>query len=223
MPSIPEGAREAALKNAGFEGSQVLPGNIGYVAVRAFLPASVARPSAQAAMEIIENTDAVIFDLRINGGGAADGVQQLCSYLFAHKTHLNSLYWRSNDRIQEFWTLDEVAGRRRPDVPVFLLTSSRTFSAAEEFAYNLQMQRRATIVGETTAGGANPGDDFELGPRMSMFISTGRAINPVSKTNWEGVGVVPDIGVAQEEALERTLELAKGAAAEHRVRMGRQY
>ncbi|MET0411524.1 MAG: S41 family peptidase [Polyangiaceae bacterium] len=203
--------------NQGYAESTLLEGNVGYVDVRFFAPAEVAQEAAGRAMEAVATADALVFDLRNNMGGAPSGVQYLCSYLFAGKVHLNSLYWREGERTEEFWTLDEIRGKKRPDVPVFVLTSERTFSGAEEFAYNLQTRKRATIVGEVTRGGANPGGSFPLAPGLLMNVSTGRAINPVTKTNWEGVGVQPNVRVDDEEqALERALELARAAANSRR-------
>ena len=124
------------------------------------------------------------------------------------KVHLNSLYWRKGDRTEEFWTRKEVAGKRYLGKDVYVLTSSRTFSAAEEFAYDLQALKRATIVGETTGGGAHPGGAKPIDDHFVMFVPRGRAINPVTKTNWEGVGVKPDVAVDADEALEKAHELA---------------
>jgi C-terminal processing protease CtpA/Prc len=140
----------------------------------------------------------------------------LCSYLFDTKTHLNSLYRRQGDRTTEFWTLDEVDGKKRPNVPVFVLTSERTFSGGEGFAYNLQALKRATVVGEITGGGAHPGSDFDITSQLHIFVPTGKAINPVTKTNWEGVGVKPDVEVEAERALEKATALAKRAARKYR-------
>jgi hypothetical protein len=200
----------------GLAAAKVLPGNIGYIDLRFFAPAPVAKETLAGAMKTIEDTDAIIFDMRKNGGGAPDGIRYLCSYLFDTKTHLNSLYWREGDRTVEFWTLDEIDGKKRPNVPVFVLTSPQTFSGAEEFTYNLQTRKRATIVGETTGGGANPGGMFDISPQLSIFVSTGKAINPVTKTNWEGVGVKPDVEVEAERALEKATALAKRAAKKYR-------
>ena len=116
------------------------------------------------------------------------------SYFFDQKLLLNSLYWREGDRTQEFWTLADVGGMKMPDVPLFVMTSNRTFSGAEEFSYNMQTQKRATLVGQTTGGGANPGGTMRINDNLSVFIPTGKAINPITKTNWEGVGVVPSEG-----------------------------
>src|SRR5262249_50927356 len=106
------------------------------------------------------------------------------------------------DRTQQFWTLPWVPGPRYTNKPVYVLTSARTFSGAEEFAYNLKALKRATLIGETTGGGANPGDEFLLAPHYAAFIPTGRAVNPVTGTNWEGTGVAPDIAVPAAEAMK---------------------
>jgi len=125
--------------------------------------------------------------------------------------HLNSLYFRPANRTDDFYTDPTVTGRKfGPDKPIYVLTSSRTFSGAEEFAYNLQTRKRATIVGETTGGGANPGRGFPLPYNLTVFVPTGRAINPITKTNWEGVGVKPDVAVDADRALDVALGLARG-------------
>ncbi len=171
---------------------------------------------ADRSMAIISGSDAIIIDLRKNGGGSPAMVQYLCSYFFGERVHLNSLYWRQGDRTDEFWTLDEIGGKKLPNVPLFVLTSSRTFSGAEEFSYNMQTQKRATLIGETTGGGANPGGGFRVNADLTVFIPTGAAINPITGTNWEGVGVVPEIKTSAEEALEKAISLAKEAATVYR-------
>jgi hypothetical protein len=212
----PSAGPQPGTDNQGYADSRLLEGNVGYVDLRFFAPAEVAQEAAGRAMAAVATADAIVFDLRNNYGGAPSGVQYLCSYLFADRVHLNSLYWRQGERTEEFWTLDQVRGRKLPNVPVFVLTSKRTFSGAEEFAYNLQTRKRAMIVGEVTRGGANPGGSFPLAPGLSMNVPTGRAINPVTKTNWEGVGVRPDVPVDEEQALERALALARAAADSRR-------
>jgi hypothetical protein len=203
-------------RNFGFEKVERLAGNVGYVELVTFAGPWDAQATAVAAMALLAHTDAVIFDLRANGGGSPGMVQFLCSYLFDERTHLNSLYFREGDRTQEFWTHD-VPGTKLPDVPVFVLTSARTFSAAEEFSYNLRTRSRATLVGETTRGGANPGGLFPIDAQFEIVIPTGRAINPVTGGNWEGIGVEPHVSVAADSALEAALELARPAAAAHRA------
>lgn len=203
-------------RNFGFERVERLEGNVGYLDLRYFAAPWVAQPTATAAMAVLANADAVIFDLRHNQGGMPAMVQFLCSYLFVERTHLNSLYFREGDRTDEFWTHD-VPGRRMPDVPVFVLTSAATFSAGEEFCYNLRTRERATLVGEQTRGGANPGRLLSIDERFEMVVPTGRAINPVTGTNWDGVGVTPHVAVAAEKALATALELARAAAETHRA------
>src|SRR5215469_6886049 len=161
-------------------------------------------------------TSALVIDLRQNGGGWPEMVALFTTCLFDQEiVQLNSLYWRQGEKTQQFWTLPYVPGTRfGGKKPVYVLTSNRTFSGAEEFTYNLKQLKRATIIGETTGGGANPGDWFSLTPHFAVFIPTGRAINPISQDNWEGSGVVPDIAVPQEEAFDVALVAALKAISE---------
>lgn len=206
--------RSMANRNFGVARAEVLEGNIGLLDIRFFPATEPARGTVTAALKVLENVDALIVDLRRNGGGNPDLIRYYCSHFFPPKTHLNSLFWRKGNRTEEFWTLDSVEGRRRPDLPVFILTSSRTFSGGEEFAYNFKTRKRATLIGETTGGGANPGGTFRVDDRLMIFVPTGRAINPVTKTNWEGTGVEPDIKVAADDALETCLPLAREKASQ---------
>lgn len=200
--------RQMARQNFGFEKLERLSGNIGYLDLRSFAPPGLGGETVVAAMNFLANTDAVIVDLRKNGGGAPAMVALICSYLFDDVTHLNDLYWRPKDSTQQWWTLPYVPGKKLAGKPVYVLTSKRTFSGAEEFSYNLKNLNRATIVGETTGGGAHPGGVVRLSDHLSAFIPTGRAINPISKTNWEGTGVAPDVAVDQELALKTAHLLA---------------
>jgi len=189
--------------NYGFERVERLNGNIGYIDLRGFNDAGAGAETVAAAMNFLANTEAIIFDLRQNGGGSPAMVALISSYLFGDKpVHLNSLYWRRDDRTQEFWTKPEAAAKKFPDKDIYILTSNYTFSAAEEFTYNLKNLKRATIIGETTGGGAHPGGMVRLADHFGAFIPTGRAINPISKTNWEGTGVEPDIKVPKDQALK---------------------
>ena len=158
-PSKEEEARRklwARARNYGFDKVERLPGNIGYLEVRGFMPVELMRETAIAAMRFLGNTDALIIDLRRNGGGEPAAVALLTSWLFpkGKKVHLNDLYWREGNRTESFYT-DPKLDVPRFDGPVYVLTSNRTFSAAEEFTYNLKQLKRATQVGETTGGGAN--------------------------------------------------------------------
>lgn len=195
--------------NGGIAGADVLSGNIGYLNVESFQGAeAIARPAA-AAFEFLKDTDALIIDLRRNGGGSPEAVRILCSYLFGEKpVHLNSIYWRPTNETNDFFTLEKLDGPRYVGKPVFVLTSKRTGSGAEECAYNLQTQKRATLVGESTWGGANPGGNVRLNDHFSVFVPMGRAINPITKTNWEGTGVKPDVECASSDALVRAQVMA---------------
>ncbi len=207
--------RSMAGDNFGFYKVERLPGNIGYLDFRVFLPPDVAGDTAIAALNFLSNTSALIFDIRKNNGGSPDLVALISTYLFdARPVHLNNLIWRERgesgefrERIEQHWTLPYVPGARYLDKPVYVLTSNFTFSGAEEFANNLKQLKRATIVGETTRGGANPGRFEPLHDHFGFFIPTGRAVNPITQTNWEGTGVEPDLKVSAELAL-KTAHLA---------------
>jgi hypothetical protein len=218
--SEPQGVPDAELRrrardNFGFQKLEILMGNVGYLDLRGFMPPAFAGATATGAMSFLAHSDALIIDLRNNGGGTPEMIQLLASYLFeGEPRHLNDFYRREGDETAQFWTLPYVPGTRLASVPVFVLTSKRTFSGAEEFAYDLQNLARATIVGETTGGGAHPGGFFPLEAGFVAFVSTGKAVNPITHANWEGIGVKPDIEVPQDEALERAHVEALKALAE---------
>ena len=207
--------RELTWMNHAFNKVERLPGNIGYIDFRGFLDPDLAADTVAAAMNFVNGTDALIIDMRYNGGGNPAMVAFVCSYLFGPEpVHLNDLYWREGNRTEEFWTRKEVPGKRYLNKDVYVLTSKRTFSGAEEFTYNLKNLKRATIVGETTGGGAHPGGGFRITEHFGMFVPTGRAISPITKTNWEGTGVTPDVDVPADQALlvARLMALKKSLA-----------
>jgi retinol-binding protein 3 len=209
-------------ENFYFQRLERLDGNVGYLDFRQFVDASLAGATAVAAMNFLSNCDAIIFDLRENGGGEPSMIQLLLSYFFAEPKHINSFYVRSRDAIDQFWTQAYVPGKKMLDIPLYVLTSNYTFSGAEEFTYNLKNMKRATIVGETTGGGAHPvAEHYFPTLAIEMRVPYGRAINPITGTNWEGVGVAPDIAVPQEKALttahmEALKTLRKGITDEQR-------
>lgn len=211
--------------NFGIEKIERLPGNIGYIDLRNFHSAGPAGEAIAAAMTLLANSDALIVDLRKNGGGDPATVALMTSYLFDERKHLNDLVWREGEkggvRTEHFWTQEWVPGKRFGEKKdVYVLTSKRTFSGAEEFSYNLKNMKRATLIGETTGGGAHPGDEFRLHPHFAAFIATGRARSPITNTNWEGTGVKPDIDMPADKALThaQTLALKKLIAQEKNER-----
>ena len=209
--------------NYGFSTVKIMDGNVGYLDLRGFAGLENGKAFADASMKLMSRTDAIIIDLSKNGGGSPDMVQYLCSYFFSNKVHLNSLYYREGNKTIEFWTLDKVDGAKMPDVPLFVITSSKTFSGAEEFSYNMQTQKRATLVGQTSGGGANPGGTMGINENLYVFIPTGKAINPITNTNWEGVGVIPEIKTTVEETLNKTHKLAIEAAKAYRLKTKEKY
>lgn len=192
----------AKTVNFGFERVDRLPGNVGYLRLDGFMPPDMGAETAAAALTFLANTDALIIDLRWNGGGDPAMVAFISSYLFAEQTHLNDIYWRPDSTTRQWWTLPSVPGRRFSGKEVYVLTSNHTFSAGEEFTNNLKTLKRATIVGETTGGGANPGGPRPINDHFAVWVPSGRAINPITKGNWEGTGVIPDVPVAAGIALE---------------------
>ncbi len=161
-----------------------------------------------AAMNFVANVDAIIFDLRENRGGIPRMIALISTYLLPGPTHLNDFWDRKTGATTQSWTLPFVPGKRMPDVPVFILTSSTTFSGAEEFCYNPKNLKRATLVGETTGGGAHPVRGERIDDRYTIGVPFARAINPITKTNWEGIGVEPDVRVPAAEALAVAQRLA---------------
>jgi len=202
----------ARMNNFGFFRVERRPGNVGYLDLRNFFAPDLAGESAACAMSLLANTEVLLVDLRQNGGGSPAMVTLMCSYfLSAEPVHLNTIECRCEDSAHQFWSLPYVPGKRYLDKPVYLLTSRKTFSAAEEFVYNLKNLKRAVVFGEVTSGGAHPGDRYRLNSDFELFIPTCRSVNPITNTNWEGSGIEPDVPVAQNQALN----VAERQALEH--------
>ncbi|MGD1065268.1 MAG: S41 family peptidase, partial [Vulcanimicrobiaceae bacterium] len=201
--------------NFGFHAVRRLPGNVGYLDFRYFSGDAAVGGAIAAAMTFVANTDALIIDLRHNGGGATTAAQTLEAYFFADQQQLTSLMLRDPAtgvvHEQQQYTAATVAGPLYLDKPIYILTGERTFSCAEQFTYDLRNLKRVTIVGQTTGGGANPGDMLPLGSSFALFVPTGRAYSPVTKTNWEGTGIAPDVAVPTADALPRAYVLALDA------------
>lgn len=179
-----------------------LPGNVGYIELRGFDSSEMVWQAYTSAISLLAGTDALILDLRRNGGGSPVSVAYLMSHFFplGDRRHLTDFYNRETDSTEQSWTVSTVT--QRYDKPVYVLTSARTFSGGEECAYNFQTQKRGTLVGETTGGGSNPIRPFSVGSGIVVSIPTTRATNAVTKTNWEHVGVKPDIAVPAAQALQ---------------------
>jgi hypothetical protein len=212
-PSPEDQAREREFLeriNCGFVRAEQLPGNVGYLKFNMFADTAMCAATASAAMTFLAGTRALIIDMRENGGGSPGMVAFVSSYLFDRRTHLNDLWTRRTGKTEEFWTRDSIPGRRfGGEKPVYVLTSARTFSGAEEFTYNLKNLKRATIVGETTGGGAHPVAGHRIDEHFIIGVPFARAINPITHTNWEGVGVNPDIMVPANDALATAQKLLR--------------
>ncbi len=178
-----------------------------------FFPSVAAGDTAAAAMKLFANTRALIIDLRQNGGGNGDMGELLSAYLFDEGgKSLSGFYSRPDDKLTQHATPYYVPGPRYGEAkPVFILTSRRTFSAAEAFAYDLQALRRVTVVGEATGGGAQPFEFSRLDDHFTLWLEKGRSINPVTGGNWQGKGVQPDVPVPADEAMGAALALARKA------------
>jgi retinol-binding protein 3 len=201
---------EAAQENCSFEKVERMEGNVGYLKFDGFDDVDYCAETVAAAMTFLSGTRALIIDLRQNGGGSPRMVELISSYLFDSRTHLNDLWTRSTNRTEEFWTRDSVAGRKFGGTkPVYVLTSSRTFSGAEEFSNNLKTLKRATIVGETTGGGAHPVRPRGIDDHFFIGVPFARAINPITKSNWEGTGVAPDVKVPAADALATAVKMIR--------------
>ncbi len=187
-----------------------LPGNVGYIDVRAFPGASEELNQVfDSAANAVAFSDAVVLDLRRNHGGSPDSIARLLSHFLPPKTHLNDFVGRGDGEppISESTFTEAVPG---PVItaPLYVLISNETFSGGEECAYDVQGLKRGTLIGATTGGGANPGGTRRIDDHFSIFIPTERARNPITKTNWEGAGVKPDIDVARDRALTTAYAMA---------------
>lgn len=197
--------------NYGFREVKILEGNIGYMNLREFVDPKYGGETLAAVMHLLSNTNAIIIDLRQNDGGSPLMVQLLASYFFpSEPVHLADHYNRPRDELMQFWTLPHVQGIRRPEVELYILTSDKTFSAAEAFSYQMKHLGRATIIGEKTSGGAHLTGSVIATDKFYVRIPQGRTTSSVTNTDWEGIGVIPHIEVSAELALETAHSKARG-------------
>jgi len=201
--------KEMERTNCRFEIVRVLPRNVGYLKFNSFPDADICGTRAAAAMARLNNVNAIIFDLRDNPGGYANMVALLATHLFDRPTHLNAFYNRGENTTEQSWTLPPVPGNKLADKPVFILTSHATFSAAEAFSYDLKMLQRATLVGETTSGRGHMAMGRRIDDHFMIRVPDIKVTNPISKTNWEGTGVEPDVRVKAADALVTAEKLAE--------------
>jgi Peptidase family S41/N-terminal domain of Peptidase_S41 in eukaryotic IRBP len=191
------------LDNFGIHRVERLDGNIGYLDLRRIPMPENAGPAIAAAMELVCGTYALIIDLRHNGGGHPNGVVFWCSYLVPEDpVHLNDIFRADTGETKQFWSLPYVPGTRYLDRPVYVLISSRTFSGGEDLCYTLQALGRAELIGETTGGGAHPTRGFPISAAVHIAVPFARSVNPVTGTNWQGTGVVPDTAVPADQAYD---------------------
>jgi hypothetical protein len=203
-PPGPASAPPPPPPGFGFGPIDRMPGNVAHLVLDGFVrDDEQVRQAIGGYMSQVADADALLLDLRQNGGGDPDTVAVVASYLFDDgPVHINDMFRRDTGETRQFWTHAKVAGKRfGARKPIYVLTSNRTFSGGEELAYDLQSLRRAIIVGETTGGGAHPTQSYPLSDGFAISVPWGRPINPVTRTNWEGTGVVPDVKVPAPEAL----------------------
>lgn len=212
-------------QNYSFSKVEILPGNVGYLPFNGFVDdIESAKPTIYSALKFLANTSAIIIDLRENQGGSPEMVSQIESYFFKEKTHMNDLINRSAKDTTVFYADPEKADSLNLTMPVYILTSHKTFSAAEDFSYGMQKSKRATIVGDITGGGAHPQMPFSISQGFVSSIPFARSYNPVTKTDWEGTGVIPDVKVdagkaflkAQELIFTEQLQAAKNEKEKHK-------
>jgi len=193
-------------ENCTFEKVAVLPGNVGYLRFNSFPGVAGCRKTVEDAMDSVNSTRAIIFDLRENRGGDPAMVMLLAAYLFDHPEYM---YNPRENTTEQNWTRSPVSGNKLADKPVFILTSRSTASAAEHFTYDLKMLRRATIVGEKTAGAAHSGVWHRIDDHFGMGVPETKAINPFSTADWAEVSTEPDVQVQSADALQTAVRLAR--------------
>ena len=205
-----------ASRNCGFEKAEHYSPNIGYLKLNLLDEPDYCAATAMAAMNFLADSEALIFDLRDNHGGAPQMAALLSSYLFDERTHLDDIYVRGQNSSEQLWTFPHVPGKKLTGKPLFVLTSATTFSAGELFSYDLKVLKRATLIGETTGGGAHAMRPYRIDDHFVMRVPFGRFINPVTKTDWERTGVEPDVKVAADQALDAALKLAADEIGKNR-------
>ena len=183
-----------------------LDGNIGYFNFLSFTPLQVSKQSLVAAMNFLLYSNAIIIDLRDNGGGYAQTMNFLLSYFLEDSSAVSVHRFRKDNKVVKTFTVkDELINKFPRTTPVYVLVSNRTSSAAEAFAFTLQQYKRAVIIGEQTKGEGNPGRLFVINDSLYMMIPTAEGINALSGKSIEATGVVPDIKIERSKAMTMAL------------------
>jgi hypothetical protein len=200
--------RQVAASGYGVQRVERLDGNVGLLELNSFRDPNLAGEAVAGALRLLNSTDALIIDLRANGGGDADMVRFLSTYFFAEPVHLSDFYNRPTETTEQWWTLPWVPGSRYLNRDMFILTSKQTFSAAEGFTYHMKTRHRAMVVGEQTKGGAHTGKYERVTPHFAVFVPEGRATDPISHGDWEQSGVQPDVAVEAPTAFKTAYIMA---------------
>lgn len=199
-------------ENQGVRRVEHRDGNVGLIELGLIADAAGGARAIGAAMQLVADSTALVLDLRTCLGGSPEGAAMWCSYFFGDdQVHLNDIYDRTSGVTRQYWTTAHLPAPRYTDRPVYVLTSSTTFSGGEDVAYTLQAQGRAVVIGETTRGGAHPTARYAVTAHVQVTVPVARSINTVTGTNWEGVGVLPDVPVPADRALDTALAAALGA------------
>lgn len=194
--------------NFAFERVEVLPGNIGYLKFNKFYHTDDAKKVLDHAFAFLSSTDAIIIDLSDNKGGSPMLVEHMASHFFTDKTHLWTVYDRDNAVFNTGFTEPGIGVKHfKANLGLYLITSANTASAAESFAYALKHYGKATIVGQTTMGIAHLVSGHKINSMFTGRLSVARPVHPLTKTDWEGKGVIPDIKVALTDNAIETARL----------------
>jgi C-terminal processing protease CtpA/Prc len=184
-------------------------GRVGFLKLSRFDGSGAGLREIDRAMSKIVGVGALVIDLRASPGGDADAVRHLSSYLFREPTHLVSSLRRrdetGNRSVSERWTAPNDLSPRFASIPVYVLIDAKTFSAAESFAFGLQVTSRATLVGGATGGGGHMNAPFDLPDGFGASISVGRTFDPRTGEGWQSTGVKPALEVDSDHALEAAL------------------
>lgn len=220
-PVVPPTGNAERLINHGLRKAEILPGNVGYLLIDEFAGGDGFADAIAGALRFLERTDALIIDVRNNRGGHGEMSHLLFSH-FLPATPVPTIRVRDRQRgVDEVIRSDSVVpGPRRTDVPLFVLTSRATVSAAEEFAFVLRRLGRATIVGDRTSGAGHMNTLSSVGHGFTVSVSFARVSDPVTGAEWEKVGVQPTLVAAPSAALEVAHAQAMRAIADQRLRSG---